>query len=166
MSSLNEIIIKVEVFSQPKKTIMDEIKPNLNVPTFFLCDKEMNEKNFVKAGDPNETELASFDELNSENCEMFLDNEKINFEKYHTFTKEGIYTIKYVLKNKITTCKKMFLHCLYIKSIDLTNFNSEDVTDMSLMFINCVNLEEINFGNFKTSKVTNMEGMFECCISL
>ena len=166
MSSLNEIIIKVEVFSQPKKTIMDEIKPNLNVPTFFLCDKEMNEKNFVKAGDPNETELASFDELNSENCEMFLDNEKINFEKYHTFTKEGIYTIKYVLKNKITTCKKMFLHCLYIKSIDLTNFNSEDVTDMSLMFINCFNLEEINFGNFKTSKVTNMEGMFECCISL
>ena len=53
----------------------------------------MNEKNFVQAGNPEEQELASFDELNSENCEMFLDDEKIPFEKYHTFTKEGIYTI-------------------------------------------------------------------------
>ena len=166
MSSLNEIIIKLEVFSQPKKTLIDEIKPNLNIPTFFLCDKKMNEKNFVKAGNSDELELASFDELNSENCEMLLDNQKVNFEKYHTFTKEGIYTIKYILKNKIKSCKKMFLHCQYIKSIDLSNFNSEDVTDMSLMFINCINLEEIKFGNFKTSKVTNMEGMFECCMAL
>ena len=68
----------------------------------------MNEKNFVKAGNSEELELASFDELNSENCEMFLDNQKINFEKYRTFTKEGIYTIKYILKNKIKTCKKCF----------------------------------------------------------
>ena len=166
MSSLNEIIIKVEVFSQPKKVLINEIKPNLNMRTFFLCDKEMNEKNFMKAGNSEELELASFDELNSENCEMFLDNQKINLEKYHTFTKEAIYTIKYILKNKIKTCKKMFLHCQYIKSIDLSNSNSEDVTDMSLMFINCFNLEEINFGNCKTSKVVNMECMFECCMSL
>ena len=166
MNTLNEIILKVEVFSQPKKTIMKEINSNLNIPTFFLCDKEMNEKNFVNAGNPDEQELASFDELNSENCEMLLDGEKINFEKYHTFTKEGIYTIKLILKDKINSCKKMFLQCEYIKSIDLSNFNAEDVTDMSLMFINCFNLEEINFGNYKTSKVTNMEGMFECCMSL
>lgn len=166
MNSLNEIILKVEVFSQPKKTLINEIEPNLNKPTFFLCDKEMNQKNFVEAGNPNELELASFDELNSENCDMFLEDQKINFEKYHTFTEEGIYTIKYVLKDKIKSCKKMFLHCKYIKSIDLSNFNTEDVTDMSLMFINCLNLEEIEFGNFKTSKVTNMEGMFESCINL
>ena len=53
-------------------------------------------------------EVAAFDELNSQNCEMFLDNEKIPFEKYHTFTKEGIYTIKYALLNKLT--KKFFLN--------------------------------------------------------
>ena len=166
MNSLNEIILKVEVFSQPKKTLIDEIEPNLNKATFFLCDKEMKQQNFVEAGNPNELEFASFDELNSENCEIFLEGQKIKFTKFHIFSEEGIYTIKYVLKNKIKSCKKMFFYCKYIKSIDLSNFNTEDVTDMSLMFINCFNLEEINFGNFKTSKVTNMEGMFESCIGL
>ena len=167
MSFNNEIILKVEVFSKPKTITQNfVIEPNLNKPTFFLCDKEMNEKNFIEAGNSSEEEVATFDELNSQNCEMFLDNEKIPFEKYHTFTKEGIYTIKYVLLNKITTCKKMFFKCEYILSMDLQNFNTEDVTDMSLMFILCRNLEEINFGNFNTSKVTNMEGMFEYCINL
>ena len=167
MSSNNEIIIKVEVFSKTK-TIMPNIviEPNLNKPTFFLCDKEMNETNFVTAGNENDQELASFDELNSQNCEMYLDNEKIPFEKYHTFTNEGIYTIKYVLLNKITSCRKMFLKCEHIISIDLQNFNTEDVNDMSLMFLVCKNLQEINFGNFNTSKVTNMEGMFENCFNL
>ena len=167
MSSNNEIILRVEVFSKPKRIVRKTIlEPNLNKPTFFLCDKEMNEKNFVKAGIDSVQEEATFDELNSQNCEMFLDNEKIPFEKYHTFTKEGIYTIKYALLNKITTCKKMFFKCEYILSIDLQNFNTEDVTDMSLMFLICKNLEEINFGNFNTSKVTNMEGMFEFCANL
>ena len=167
MSSNNEIIIKVEVFSKPKTITKNCIlEPNLNKPTFFLCDKEMNEKNFVKAGNENEQESAFFDELNSQNCEMYLDNEKIPFEKYYTFTNEGIYTIKYVLLKKITSCKKMFLKCDHIISMDLQNFNTEEVTDMSLMFIVCKNLEEINFGNFNTSKVTNMEGMFEGCTNL
>ena len=166
MNQKNEIVLKVEVISEPKQVAVFKLKPNLNKETFFLCDEKMGEKNFTKAGDPNELEIASFDELNSENCEMYLDNQKIPFEKYHIFTKEGIYTIKYILLKKITTCKKMFLKCEHILSIDLSNFDSSEVTDTSLMFINCFSLEEINFGNFKTTKVANMEGMFECCANL
>ena len=166
MNQKNEIVLKVEVISEPKQVAVFKLKPNLNKETFFLCDEKMGEKNFTKAGDPNELEIASFDELNSENCEMYLDNQKIPFEKYHIFTKEGIYTIKYILLKKITTCKKMFLKCDHILSIDLSNFDSSEVTDTSLMFINCFSLEEINFGNFKTTKVANMEGMFECCANL
>jgi len=166
MNQKNEIVLKVEVISEPKQVAVFKLKPNLNKETFFLCDEKMGEKNFTKAGDPNELEIASFDELNSENCEMYLDNQKIPFEKYHIFTKEGIYTIKYILLKKITTCKKMFLKCDHILSIDLSNFNSSEITDTSLMFINCFSLEEINFGDFKTTKVANMEGMFECCANL
>ena len=104
----------------------------------------MNEKNFVNAGNENEEELADFEELNSENCEMHLNDVKIPFEKYHTFDKEGIYTIKYILSKKITSCKKMFMKCDHIISIDLSKFNTEDVTDMSLMFLCCTGLENIN----------------------
>ena len=166
MNQKNEIVLKVEVISEPKQVAVFKVEPNINKETFFLCDEKMGEKNFTKAGDPNELEIASFDELNSENCEMYLDNQKIPFKKYHIFTKEGIYTIKYVLLKKITTCKKMFLKCEHILSIDLSNFDSSEITDTSLMFINCFSLEEINFGNFKTTKVANMEGMFECCANL
>ena len=166
MNQKNEIILKVEVISEPKEVALFKLESNLNKETFFLCDEKMGEKNFINAGDPNEVEMASYNELNSENCEMYLDNQKIPFEKYHIFTKEGIYTIKYILSKKITNCKKMFLKCDHIISIDLSNFDSSEVIDMSLMFINCFSLEEINFGNFKTSKVINMEGMFECCASL
>ena len=166
MNQKNEIVLKVEIISEPKQVAVFKVEPNINKETFFLCDEKMGEKNFTKAGEPNELEIASFDELNSENCEMYLDNQKIPFEKYHIFTKEGIYTIKYILLKKITTCKKMFLKCDHILSIDLSNFDSSEVTDTSLMFINCFSLEEINFGNFKTTKVANMEGMFECCVNL
>ena len=171
MNQKNEIVLKVEVISEPKQVAVFKLKPNLNKETFFLCDEKMGEKNFTKAGEPNELEIASFDELNSENCEMYLDNQKIPFEKYHIFTKEGIYTIKYILLKKITTCKKMFLKCDHILSIDLSNFDSSEVTDTSLMFINCFSLEEINFGNFKTTKVANtnvenMNSMFTVCASL
>ena len=155
MNQKNEIMLKVEVISEPKQVAVFKVEPNINKETFFLCDEKMGEKNFTKAGEPNELEIASFDELNSENCEMYLDNQKIPFEKYHIFTKEGIYTIKYILLKKITTCKKMFLKCDHILSIDLSNFDSSEVTDTSLMFINCFSLEEINFGNFKTTKVAN-----------
>ena len=102
------ITLKVEVISEEKISLIKLIKPNLNEPTFFLCDTKMNEKSFVNAGDDSQQELANFSELNSENCEMFIDNIKTPFEKYHIFDKEGIYTIKYVFAKKLTTCEKMF----------------------------------------------------------
>ena len=33
---------------------------------------------------------------------------------------------------------------------------------MSCMFSRCLSLEELNMSNFNTNNVTNMSGMFEC----
>ena len=146
----NEIVFQIEVISKPKILFLNDVlEPNLNEKTFFLCDTEMNEKNFVSAGNPNEQEISTFDELNAGNCDMYLDNVKIPFEKYHIFTEEGIHIVKYVLKNKITSCKKMFLKCEYITYIDLQKFNSEDVTDMSLMFLFCRSYIRNKFWKFQ-----------------
>ena len=54
----------------------------------------------------------------------------------------------------------------YITYIDLSHFDSSEVTDTEDMFCTCSSLEEINFNNFNTSKVTGMEGMFEQCSNL
>ena len=53
-----------------------------------------------------------------------------------------------------------------IVSIDLSNFNSSLIDDISAMFQGCTSLKEINFTNFDTSSVTDMNNLFEGCSSL
>ena len=53
----------------------------------------------------------------------------------------------------------MFDGCPF-KDINLFNFNTGDMTDMSFIFNCCKSLRKINFDNFNTSKVTNMSFMF------
>ena len=60
----------------------------------------------------------------------------------------------------------MFGYCYELQSLDLSNFNTSNVTDMQEMFTNCDSLQSLNLSNFNTSKVTNMVGIFEGCDSL
>ena len=54
----------------------------------------------------------------------------------------------------------MFYGCSGLTSLNLSNFNTSKVTDMSGMFQNCANLESLDLSNFDTSKVTDMSNMF------
>ena len=47
-----------------------------------------------------------------------------------------------------------------ILELDLSSFNTSNVTDMQEMFRGMSNLTSLNLSNFDTSKVTNMAGMF------
>ncbi|MCI8486287.1 MAG: BspA family leucine-rich repeat surface protein [Clostridia bacterium] len=58
------------------------------------------------------------------------------------------------------------LVCVFLKKIDLTGFNMENVTNMKFMFYDCVSLVDLNVSNLKTSKVTDMSYMFKNCQSL
>ena len=164
-SKKNEILIEVEVFEKEKKYFFYNIPPNLNKETFFLCGNPINEEDFTDQ-DKKENDLGPFEELNDQNCEMYLDNKKIPFTKSYTFDKEGKHIIKYILLKNIKTCKKMFYCCYHISSIDLSNFNSDEVTDMSYMFNHCFNLQKLNIDNLNTKNVINMEKMFRRCFSL
>ncbi len=53
-----------------------------------------------------------------------------------------------------------------IISIDLSDFNTSNVTNMNNMFYKCESLKLLNLSNFDTSKVTNMGGMFWGCNAL
>ena len=55
--------------------------------------------------------------------------------------------------------KFMFGWCTSLKEINLTNFITNNVTDMSYMFYNCESLEELNLNNFNTNNVNNMVGV-------
>ena len=48
----------------------------------------------------------------------------------------------------------MFFRCFSLKKLNLSNFNTNNVTDMSGMFSGCSSLEELKFSNFNTNNVT------------
>ena len=57
----------------------------------------------------------------------------------------------------------MFYGCSSLNELNLSNFNTDNVTDMESMFSLCSSLKELNLSNFNTNKVTNMGSMFSGC---
>ena len=65
-----------------------------------------------------------------------------------------------------TSCYKMFYKCRNIEVLDLSNFDTSNVTSMRSMFRDCWRLSELDVSHFDTSNVTNMGSMFRGCESL
>ena len=68
--------------------------------------------------------------------------------------------------SKVTDMSDMFYHCSSLTSLDLNNFNTSKVTNMSNMFFNCSSLTNLDLSGFNTSSVTTMNDMFSWCESL
>ena len=50
--------------------------------------------------------------------------------------------------------------------LDVSSWNTDNVTNMECMFSNCYNLISLDLSNFNTNNVTNMNSMFDGCINL
>ena len=57
----------------------------------------------------------------------------------------------------------MFHNCNVLTSVDVTGFNTSNVTNMQGLFYKCHKLQTIDVSNFNTAKVTNMSWMFFGC---
>ena len=68
--------------------------------------------------------------------------------------------------SNITEMNSMFKGCSSLTSLDLSNFDTSNVTSMSNMFYGCWKITSLDLSNFDTSKVTNMSYMFSGCPSL
>lgn len=69
--------------------------------------------------------------------------------------------------SKTKSFLNLFYSCSTLKELDLSKFNTRDVTTMHQMFQDCSSLETIKFGDdFNTSKVENMLRMFKGCEKL
>ena len=99
-------------------------------------------------------------------CQIKINNEKINFSYVHNFKKAGRYTIYYIFKNKLTNTNHMFSDCSLLASISITKLVTENITNMSFMFADCVSLINVNLSYCNVQNVTNMKGMFYGCTSL
>ena len=69
--------------------------------------------------------------------------------------------------SKVIDMEGLFQNCITLEYIDLSNFDTSNVTNMAFMFNHCNRLKEIKgLDRFITSKATTMEGMFQSCFKL
>ena len=62
--------------------------------------------------------------------------------------------------------ESMFYECSSLSALDLSTFNTSNVTDMRSMFCGCSSLSTLDLSTFNTSNVTVMRCMFYGCSSL
>ena len=65
-----------------------------------------------------------------------------------------------------TSCYKMFNKCRNIEVLDVSHFDTSNVTSMEYMFGYCESLTKLDVSHFDTSNVTTMCGMFYFCLFL
>ena len=68
--------------------------------------------------------------------------------------------------SNVTNMHYMFGYCTKLKDLDFSGFDTSKVTDMSAMFMQCYSLQSLNLKSFNTSNVTDMSGMFDDCTNL
>ena len=75
---------------------------------------------------------------------------------------------KLVLAGQATgsSAYSMFSGCGSLTSVDLTNFNMPNLTDVANLVYQCVKLQSIDLSNIDTSKVTHMNYVFGYCDDL
>ena len=62
--------------------------------------------------------------------------------------------------SNVTLMGAMFFNCKSLKKLDVTNFNTSNVTDMGGMFWNCESLTELDLSSFDTSNVITTGGNY------
>lgn len=70
-----------------------------------------------------------------------------------------------LVTSSVTDMAYMFYNCTALSALDVTSWNTSNVTNMHALFWN-TRLKEIDLTHFNTAKVTDMEGMFRSCLSL
>ena len=84
---------------------------------------------------------------------------KYNFNQTDNF-------VELIWDDNINSCECMFRKCSNIIEINLSNFDTSQVTAMWSMFNGCSSLTSLDLSNFNTSQVSYMDYMFSGCINL
>ena len=91
------------------------------------------------------------------NCTGLTSVNKFNFKIIRQDTNSSVF---------IASMSGMFYGCTNLTTLDLSGWDTSQVTRMENMFANCQNLTTLDVSNFDTSQVTHMTGMFSGCKSL
>ena len=145
---------------------------------FFITDKDLNQDlriinsfeeskrryNYIKVN--NELSFNNESEIMNK-CEIEIDGFKLKkFTYFVKFRNTGNHKIIYKFKYKLKKADYLFAGCTKLEHLDLTNFYSKEIFNMSCMFLQCSSLKHVNILSLDTQNVNDMNGMFYGCESL
>ena len=79
---------------------------------------------------------------------------------------EDVNNITLQFSEQIKSCENMFLNLNNIIEVDLSDFDSSQVTNMAMMFKNCPNLISVDLSNTSRNKLENISSMFSSCSNM
>jgi surface protein len=92
-------------------------------------------------------------------CEVEVNGKLVNCKDYYQFPKAGIYKVKFIFKSPLTDATSLFNQNENIKTVDLTHFQGQKLTSMALMFNYCGKLESVDFSNLDLQNVTEIQNL-------
>ena len=144
----------------------------LSIKLIYLYCKYNKEKFLVKSSNvtlkikaEENVTILSDDFFNRYNpCEIYINNSLSDdiLNRYNFNDSENI-SIIIKWNNTIYDAESMFRDCEKIIEIDLSHFDTSQVTNMSRMFYNCTSLISLDLTNLETSNVEDMNRLFVRC---
>lgn len=97
----------------------------------------------------------------------FNNFDNVNTAVYAFYLCRDLVSVKGLsLSEQLTNITNMFGGCSSLKSLDLSNINTSNVTRMSSLFNGCSSLSSVDLSNWNTCNAVEMSGMFMRCSSL
>ena len=186
----NKLIISVVSNPYTPKAIMTE-GPDFNTKLKSLETATNKIEHFKKSpvapaasmnavnidDDESECEIKLWLDPTDKTAYYYAEPEKVYLNKESSkmfYSKSDEQKIKNILEidlsnfdtSEVTNMGEMFYGMSNLTSLNLSNFDTSQVTNMGLMFYNMPSLTSLNLSSFDTSKVTNMGNMFSSMSSL
>lgn len=162
----------------PNNVYLDELLPNdrvwkdydENIYTRYPSYSEVLFANPIASGNSNNIHWV----IHEDGKVVISGNGNWNTKLYSDYDFEGPEWLEYkdsIISAEVnilgeTSLKNMFYSCINLKTVDISQMDTSDVSDMSGMFANCSNLEKIDLSNIITTIDTRMTNMFTNCTRL
>ena len=138
----NEVVISQEKITAPPDAIVSETKSAKPFENYNPADvKTVRFEGAIKPKD----------------CQFWF---------WNCFNLTEIKNIENLYTNECRDMSNMFCFCSSLTSLDVSCFDTSNVTNMSHMFYDCTSLVNLDLSGWNTGKVTNMSNMFRECNSL
>ena len=169
---IGELLKEIDSNKNEIKVDMDlNKKKNEIICIYYKKEKEpihLFSKYHIAFEDEEDQKIVNetFMNINGDNIRIYINNKKTKFSDLYSGNEIGAIKVKFIFKKLLTSTAYMFNDNDNLESIDLTSFNTTNVTNMASMFSGCYNLKSVNLTSFNTSNVTDMSFMFSHCHNL